>query len=123
MSDELKHQLLGLTRKVQKIELPGLPPVFMKRMSGHERAAFQSWHLSQTESAKKIRGAEAYDSTSNQAMIMSLTLCDENGARILTHKECLELDIHVIDALANAATEVNCLPDNPAAHEALEKKP
>jgi predicted aspartyl protease len=103
----LKEQILSAKRKIESVPENELGlTVFLRRMTGGERDIY-------------IDAIEK--GTVTGYLILALTLCDENGARLFENPDELKaLDHTVIDRLALKAMEINGFTR--AAREAVEKK-
>lgn len=114
----LKEQLLAAKRKIETIHIPELGmDGFMRRMSGAERNVYHVAEL-KADKAKELEGLAVM--LPLRPLLLSLTLCDADGKRIMTPEEVLEMDSAVIEILADKALEINALTI--AAREAIEKK-
>jgi len=120
MANPLKHQILGIKPKLEKVTDAGLGvDVYIKRMSGHDRDIYLTALYAASDDKEKGKGSAAF--VKLQPILLQLTLCDADGKNVFEKPEELgDIDGIVLDRLAKKAADVNCF--SAEAKDAVQKK-
>jgi len=114
----IKEKLLGTRRRTLDVECPELGiTVKIAALTGHDRDIYQTALFAASDKCK-TEGDKALIGI--QALLLSLSIVDDENAACMTPEDIGKLDSVAIDRLSTAALDLNAFTHQ--AKELLEKK-